>query len=156
MVPGNLKITSGRGFYIDISTEHVQRASLNVDIWSENKEYQRNINAMVNEWHLRFNIPQYTITASVRRPAANLLWIVGDWYSEGDAFDWGSDITFNADGSFDFGSEDCRTEGTYTIQGDTIHLNGISDCYECDDCKTEYQKTLPLTEKLLEGYKKFQ
>ena len=96
-----------------------------------------------------------SVTTSVRRTdlvdrAANVSWIVGDWLNgETD-----HEITFEADGTFSTG-DDCSTNGTYTIQGNAVQLNGTTVCLDCEDCEeTEYHKTMTIKENSLDGYKK--
>ena len=58
---GTFKMQSEKWFWLEVNTEHVKESSLNINMISDNKQYQSNINAMVNEWQLRFKIPQFTV-----------------------------------------------------------------------------------------------
>ena len=79
-------------------------------------------------------------------------WIVGDWYNS----ETGYEFTFEADGTF-FTGDDCRSTGTFTIQGNTVHLNGKTVCPDCEDCEeSDYNETMTIAEEILEGYQKLQ
>ncbi|MDR2144928.1 MAG: hypothetical protein LBE91_00505 [Tannerella sp.] len=83
---------------------------------------------------------------------ADFAWIVGDWINS----DTNHEFTFEADGSFSSG-DDCITTGTFTIQGNMVHLNGKTVCPDCEDCEeSEYNETMTITGETLEGYQKFQ
>ena len=84
-------------------------------------------------------------------------WIIGDWIADIDILNHESMITFGSDGSFELGGTDCFATGKFTIQGNTVHLNGTIECPDCKDCEeSEYNDTITITGDTLEGYDKNQ
>jgi hypothetical protein len=84
-------------------------------------------------------------------------WIVGNW----DPNEENNDdvrmfyLEFSNDGTFSFG-DDCPTEGTYTIKGNTVYLEGRRSCPDCRECESEdYNGTLTINGNSIVGYKKY-
>jgi len=80
----------------------------------------------------------------------DFVWIVGDWMNS----ETGREFTFEADGTFSTG-DDCTSTGIFTIQGNTVHLNGKTVCPDCEDCEeSDYNETMTISGETLERYKK--
>jgi hypothetical protein len=84
----------------------------------------------------------------------NPAWLTGDWVpdKEGDYAERDL-ITFEKDGRFSFG-DDCITSGTYTVQGNTVHLHGKTACDAEDIEESDYNGTMTIKGNTIEGYKK--
>ena len=81
----------------------------------------------------------------------NYDWIVGEWQYEDDEY-W--TITFNADGTFEFG-DDCTTRGTYTIKGNTVYLKGKMICESDEYYEEAYSETIEIAGNKLKNHRKY-